>query len=139
MTTVALSETAVADAVQALLPTSAPVHVEGELRRGRSHTSWVLGSRIGPLVGKVALSQRATSTLRLDEQRRLWGMGAPVPRIVGHTTCCEMLDGAALVVSEYLPGRDAEQALADLGDEQARVVVRDLGRAVAQLHRLAGA
>jgi aminoglycoside phosphotransferase (APT) family kinase protein len=137
MNTVALSASAVAEAVQTLVPDVAPVRVIGELRRGRSHASWIVDSRRGRLVAKVALSPLAASSVRLEEHCRLRALGAQVPQILGHTRHSALLGGAMLVVSGYLPGRDAQQAADDprtvgrVGEAVARA-----GAVLAGLHAL---
>lgn len=127
----------VAAAVEELLPDAVPVRVMARLRRGRSHVSWVLDSSLGRLVGKVRLGGHDEVVLnRLAEHCRVWEHGIPVPKLLGIAASSEAVGGRLLIVSEYLPGRDADEASKSLSANAMAAVLHSAGTAVARLHEV---
>ena len=123
--------------VERLLPDATPVRPISELRRGRNHVSWLLDSGLGRLVGKVALrDQQQVVVDRLLEHRRVWEFGVPVPRLLGFAASSKVLGGRLLVVSTYLPGQDAEQALRIASASAMVEAIHSTGRALARLHQV---
>ncbi|MGH3889763.1 MAG: phosphotransferase family protein [Pseudonocardiaceae bacterium] len=123
--------------VERLLPEAAPVRPVSALRRGRSHVSWVLDSGVGRLVGKVALGEHHQVVIdRLAEHRRVWKHGVPVPRLLAFTASSDAVDDRLLIVSEYLPGRDAEEASRFAPAVTMVEAMRATGSAVARLHQV---
>lgn len=124
-------------AVERLLPDAVPVRPLGALRKGRSHASWVFDSSRGPLVGKVGLTSHTDAVLlRLAEHRRVWEHGAPVPRLLDFTASSGPVDGRLLIVSEYLPGQDADDASRSLPPASMDRVMVETGAALARLHQV---
>ncbi|SFB64756.1 Phosphotransferase enzyme family protein [Amycolatopsis marina] len=71
----------------------------------------MLDSGLGRLVGKVGLhGDRAVALRRLDEHRRVWEHGVPVPRLLGFTAASSVVGDRLLIVAEYLTGQDAEDS-----------------------------
>lgn len=127
----------VAVAVERLLPEVAPVRPLETLRAGRSHSSWVLDSALGRVVGKVKTTYRAQLALeRLAEHQRVARRGIPVPRLLGFTPSSETLDGRLLIVAEYLNGQDAEEASHSLSTGSMASALHSAGAALADLHRV---
>jgi aminoglycoside phosphotransferase (APT) family kinase protein len=125
----------VAAAVERLLPDAAPVRPREPLRKGRSHVSWVLDSGRGPLVGKVGLAGHSDVVVRrLAEHRRVWEHGVPVPRLLEFSASDDLVGGRLLIVSEYLPGRDADDAAGSLPPAAMGRVMAETGAALARLH-----
>lgn len=123
--------------VERLLPDAAPVRPVAVLRRGRSHVSWVLDSGLGPLVGKVALGEHHQVVVdRLDEHRRVWEHGVPVSRPLAFTPGSDAVGNRLLIVSESLPGRDADEASRLLPDATMVDAMQATGSAVACLHQV---
>ncbi|MGH3567093.1 MAG: phosphotransferase family protein [Pseudonocardia sp.] len=124
-------------AVERLVPDAAPVRPRAALRKGRSHASWVFDSARGVLVGKVALTSHTNAIVRrLVEHRRVWEHGVPVPRLLDFTASSDLLVGRLLIVSEYLPGHDAEDALRSQRPGSMERVMVETGAALARLHRV---
>lgn len=124
-------------AVERLLPEAAPVRPLRALRQGRSHSSWVLESGLGRLVGKVQTTDRTEVVLdRLAEQRRVAEHGVPVPNLLGFTPSSEPVGGRLLIVAEYLDGQDAEEASTSLLADVMADALRSAGAALAHLHRV---
>lgn len=127
-------------AVEQLLPDAVPVRPVASLRKGRSHASWVLDSGLGPLVGKVRLSGGSEVVLsRLTEHRRVWEHGVPVPTLLGFTPASDAVGDRLLIVSEYLPGQDAEDTSRSLPATVLEEAMYSLGAALARLHRVPAA
>lgn len=132
-----LSPKRVAVAVEHLLPEAAPVRPLRTLRQGRSHGSWVLDSAVGRIVGKVQMADHAKVVLdRLAEHQRVAEHGVPVPKLLGFTSASAPVGGRLLIVFEYLPGSDAEDASRLLPPEVMVGVLRSTGAALACLHRV---
>ncbi|MGH3607029.1 MAG: phosphotransferase family protein [Pseudonocardiaceae bacterium] len=127
----------VAAAVEWLVPDAAPVRPRTALRKGRSHASWVFDSTRGVLVGKVAMTSHTDAIVRrLAEHRRVWEHGVPVPRLLDFTASSDLVGGRLLIVSEYLPGHDAEDALRSQRPRSMEHVMVETGAALARLHRV---
>lgn len=127
----------VAAAVGRLLPEAGPVRPVRALLKGHRHASWVFDSGRGALIGKVAPARRAAVAVRrLAEYRRVWEHGVPMPRLLGFTDSGDLADGRLLIVYEYLPGRDAEDAARTLPPAAMERVLADAGAALARLHQV---
>lgn len=127
----------VAAGVAQLLPEAAPVQSVRALRRGRNHVSWVLKPPRGRLVGKVLVGRPRDGFMeRLTEHRRVWQHGVPVPPVLAFTDSCPAVGGQPLMVFEYLPGTDAEEALRVMDAATALAVMRGTGAALARLHQV---
>lgn len=125
----------VAAAIGRLVPDAVPVRPRATLRRGRSNASWVFDSGRGALVGKVGMTGHSDVVLRrLAEHRRVWEHGVPVPRLLEFSASDDLVDGRLLIVSEYLPGRDAEDAADSLPPVAMGRVMAETGAALAGLH-----
>jgi aminoglycoside phosphotransferase (APT) family kinase protein len=123
--------------IERLLPDAAPVRPVSELRRGRSHASWVLDSGLGRLVGKKALGERHEVAVdRLAEHRRVWQHRVPVPRLLAFTESSDAVGDRLLIVSEYLPGKDAEEASRLVPANAMVEAMRSTGSALARLHQV---
>ncbi|MGJ7905512.1 phosphotransferase family protein [Actinopolyspora sp. H202] len=126
----------VAAAVEQLLPEDAPVQPVAAFHKGHRHLSWVLSSGNARFIGKVARYPVDAETMQqLTEQQRLHACGAAVPRLRAFDTS-RKLGGRLVVVVDYLPGWDAEEALPNLTNDRALEAIEDAGRAVAQLHQI---
>lgn len=127
----------VAAAVERLLPDAVPVRPRAALRKGRSHASWVFDSSRGALVGKVGLTGHTDVVLRrLAEHRRVWEHGVPVPRLLDFAASSDLVNGRLLIVSEYLPGHDADDAARSLRSASMDRVMVETGAALARLHQV---
>lgn len=125
----------VAAAIGRLLPDAVPVRPRAALRTGRSHASWVFDSGRGSLVGKVGQAGHSDVVLRrLAEHRRVWEHGVPVPRLLEFSASDDLVGGRLLIVSEYLPGRDADDAAGSLHPAAMGRVMAETGGALARLH-----
>lgn len=92
---------------------------------------------IDHLVGKVRLGDHGEVVLdRLAEHRRVWAHGVPVPKLLAIAASSAAVGGRLLIVSEYLPGRDAEDASRSLSASAMAAVLRSAGTAVARLHQV---
>ncbi|MEU0519362.1 aminoglycoside phosphotransferase family protein [Streptosporangium sp. NPDC006007] len=132
---VELSVDQVAAAIGQLLPDAVPVRPRTALRTGRSHASWVFDSGRGALVGKAGQAGHSDVVLRrLAEHRRVWRHGVPVPRLLAFSASDDLVGGRLLIVSEYLPGHDAEDAAGSLHPAAMGRVIAETGAALARLH-----
>jgi Ser/Thr protein kinase RdoA (MazF antagonist) len=123
--------------VELLLPDAAPVRPVGELRRGRSHVSWLLDSGMGRLVGKVAVGERPQVVVdRLVEHHRVWEHGVPVPRLLDFVESGAEVGDRLLVVSVYLPGQDAGEASRVVSAGAMVEAMRSTGSALGRLHQV---
>lgn len=110
-----------------------------ELRRGRNNVSWVMeSSSRGLIVCKVLVGVGTAVVERLHAHQRLCEAGVPVPPLVGFEPVSEALGGRLLIVSEYLPGRDAADALSEMSAAGTGALMRGTGAAVASLHSACG-
>ena len=73
---------------------------------------------------------------RLAEHRRVWEHGVPVPRLLAFTASSDLAGGRMLIVFEYLPGRDAEDASHFVSPSTMVNAMRATGSAVARLHQV---
>ncbi len=121
-------------AVRELVPGAGSLVVRGLLTGGRRHTSWVLDTPVGPVVGKLITGPSPSMEARLREHRRAWQVGVPVTRILAFSTSTAALGPDMVVVAEFVAGTDAEAALPSLEPDVAIRVMRDAGGAIAALH-----
>lgn len=121
-----------------LVGDAAPVRPVRELRRGRNHVSWVMTARGGRLlVCKVLVGVGTALGERLAEHHRLCRLGVPVAPLVGFDLACAAVGGRPLVVLEYLPGMDADEAVPGLDTPARERLMGDVGAALARLHGVA--
>ncbi len=130
---------AIAAGVVRAFPGLGRVGAVRELRRGRNNVSWVMNSSTrGLIVCKVLVGVGTAVVERLHAHQRLCEAGVPVPALVGFEPVSEVLGGRLLVVSEYLPGRDAADALPGMSAADVGALMRGTGSAVASLHGVRG-
>lgn len=126
---------AVASAASAV-PGVQPVSAVRRIPKGHGHECWLVEGASGPLMVKFALSgatelsmSNLAEALRLADRR-----GVPCPRLLWSGTASAELGSRAMLIQEFLPGRDGEDVLADLAGTARDSYFRDWGAAVGRLH-----
>lgn len=122
---------------EAALPALAPITGAGPVPKGHGHECWRLETREGRVMLKLALraTPRPLAMANLAEALRLAeAAGIAAPRLRWYGTAPPELESRPMLIQDFLPGVDGEEALRDLAPPARRAYFEAFGAMVARMH-----